>query len=260
MENDCRPIGVFDSGVGGISVLKELARLMPYENFIYYGDSLNAPYGTKSFEEVQALTFSTAKKLIDRGCKCLVIACNTATAAAVRPLRTMYEGVPVVGIEPALKPAVLSKQNGRVLVLATAVTLHEEKFHRLMSLYEDKADISTLPCPGIVEFVERGITEGEELDDYLRDLFFDYLENPPDSIVLGCTHYPFVKAAISNIFGDGVKIFDGGSGTARETLNQLKRNGLCRNTDSTGTIEFNNSNPDMIDLSKRLFSKEFTEI
>ena len=154
---DNRPIGVFDSGVGGISVLRELTSIMPNENYIYFGDSLNAPYGTRPLDEVRELTFHTAGHLIGMGCKCLVIACNTATTAAVRALRARYEGVPVIGIEPALKPAVLHKPHGRVLVLATAVTLHEEKFHRLMARYENDADIFTLACPGIVEFVERGI-------------------------------------------------------------------------------------------------------
>ena len=214
---DNRPIGVFDSGVGGISVLRELTSIMPNENYIYFGDSLNAPYGTRPLDEVRELTFHTAGHLIGMGCKCLVIACNTATTAAVRALRARYEGVPVIGIEPALKPAVLHKPHGRVLVLATAVTLHEEKFHRLMARYENDADIFTLACPGIVEFVERGIIEGEELIEYLKQLLRNYIDNPPDAVVLGCTHYPFVRKAIDSVLGGHAEIFDGGNGTARET-------------------------------------------
>lgn len=249
---DNRPIGVFDSGVGGISVLRELTSIMPNENYIYFGDSLNAPYGTRPLDEVRELTFHTAGHLIGMGCKCLVIACNTATTAAVRALRARYEGVPVIGIEPALKPAVLHKPHGRVLVLATAVTLHEEKFHRLMARYENDADIFTLACPGIVEFVERGIIEGEELTEYLKQLLQDYIDNPPDAVVLGCTHYPFVRKAIDSVLGGHAEIFDGGNGTAREAGHQLKLHDLCASPDSSGNVTILNSKPEMIPISEWL--------
>lgn len=254
MEYDNRPVGVFDSGVGGISVLRELISLMPNENYIYYGDSLNAPYGVRPLEEVRKLTFATAGYLIERHCKCLVIACNTATTAAVRALRARYEGVPVIGIEPALKPAVLHKPDGRVLVLATAVTLKEDKFRRLMCRYENDARISTLACPGIVEFVERGIIEGDELDSYLGRLLSDYIPNPPDAVVLGCTHYPFVRGAISKALSHKSEIFDGGNGTARETRHQLTLNGLCGAPDKTGSVTILNSRPEMVDISKWLLT------
>lgn len=254
MEYDNRPVGVFDSGVGGISVLRELISLMPNENYIYYGDSLNAPYGVRPLEEVRKLTFATAGYLIERHCKCLVIACNTATTAAVRALRARYEGVPVIGIEPALKPAVLHKPDGRVLVLATAVTLKEDKFRRLMCRYENDARISTLACPGIVEFVERGIIEGDELDSYLGRLLSDYIPNPPDAVVLGCTHYPFVRSAISKALRHKSEIFDGGNGTARETRHQLTLNGLCGSPDKTGSVTILNSRPEMVDISKWLLT------
>lgn len=254
MSYDSRPIGIFDSGVGGISVLRELMALMPNENYIYFGDSLNAPYGVRPLEEVRELTFATAEHLIDKNCKCLVIACNTATTAAVRPLRCRYQGVPVIGIEPALKPAVLHKPNGRVLVLATAVTLNEDKFHRLMALYENDADIMTLACPGIVEFVERGIIEGAELDAYLTELLSAYISNPPDAVVLGCTHYPFVRNSIDRVFGGRSEIFDGGNGTARETRHQLQLNGLCAAPDNKGNVTIMNSRPEMVNISKWLLS------
>ena len=249
------PIGVFDSGVGGISVLKELVNLMPNENFIYYGDSANAPYGVKSFDEVQRLTLATAAKLMDMKCKCLVIACNTATAAAVKELRRLYPDVPVIGIEPALKPAVLAKENGRVLVIATSVTLHEEKFHRLMLQYKDHASITTMPAPGIVEFVEKGITDGPELEGYLRELFSDYIDNPPDSLVLGCTHYPFVKDAIDRLFEGRTYIVDGGNGTARETLRQLAAHDLMAEDSAVGNVRIFNSREDMIPLCRQLLDR-----
>lgn len=252
MTPDNRPIGVFDSGVGGISVLGELIKLMPNENFIYFGDSQNAPYGTRPHEQVLELTLATAARLIGMQCKCLVIACNTATAAAVRPLRELYSGVPVIGIEPAIKPAVLNHPGGRVLVMATAVTLGEDKFHRLMARYEGMADISTLACPGIVEAVEKGIVDGPELEAYLKELLAPYIKNPPDAAVLGCTHYPFARRAISGVLGAHTKIYDGGGGTARETLRQLRQNGLCAAENMPGGIELYNSNEKMTGLSLTL--------
>lgn len=252
MYPDNRPIGVFDSGVGGISVLAELLRLMPNENYIYYGDSHNAPYGVRPCDEVKALTIATADKLLSMGCKCLVIACNTATSAAVRPLRAAHPDIPVIGIEPALKPAVLNKRNGYVLVLATAVTLAEDKFKRLMAQYDHQARIHTLACPGIVEFVEKGITEGPELTSYLTDLFKDYLDTPPDCVVLGCTHYPFVGECIKTIFGSNTQIFDGGEGTARETRHQLTINDICNDSTAQGSVQIFNSDADYIRIAEKL--------
>lgn len=252
MAEDNRPIGVFDSGVGGISVLGELTKLMPNENFIYFGDSRNAPYGTKPHELVRELTFATASLLIEAGCKCLVIACNTATAAAVRPLRELYPGVPVIGIEPAIKPAVLDNPDGHVLVMATPVTLGEDKFHRLMAKYDRMARISTLACPGIVEFVEKGIVEGEALEEYLRGLLAEYTDAPPDAAVLGCTHYPFVRRSISRVLGKNTGIYDGGGGTAREALHQLKLHDLLASPAQRGAVTLRNSNAQMVGLSREL--------
>lgn len=252
MNPDNRPVGVFDSGVGGISVLDELIRLMPNENFIYYGDSKNAPYGTKSHDEVKELTTATANRLLAMDCKALVIACNTATSAAVRPLRAAHPDVPVIGIEPALKPAVLDRISGYILVLATAVTLSEPKFINLMNEYKDMAEIRTLACPGIVEFVERGIIDGNELLSYLSDLFKDNLNPAPDGVVLGCTHYPFVSDCISRIFGKSTRIYDGGAGTARETLHQLSLHNLCNSPDNMGKVTILNSNPNYINIAEKL--------
>ena len=150
-----KPVGVIDSGVGGISVLKAMVEFMPYENFMYFGDSANAPYGQKSREEIRSLTMNNVAVLIERGCKAVVVACNTATAAAITELREKYPDTPMIGLEPALKPAVLHKANSRVIVMATPFTLKEEKFQRLKARYEDQAEIISLPCPEIVRFVER---------------------------------------------------------------------------------------------------------
>ena len=241
MDNSIRPIGVFDSGVGGISVLKELVRQMPGEDFIYFGDSVNAPYGTKPLEEVRQLTIDNVRFLLEGGAKSIVVACNTATSAAVADLRRMYPDVPLVGIEPAIKPAVMYKRNSCVVVMATPMTLKQEKFRNLMHKYEDMADIVPLPCPGLMEFVERGILDGEELTIYLERLLGTVSNKNASSIVLGCTHYPFLKDVIKRIAGAGVKVFDGGEGTAREMKRRLTEAGLLNMNASKGSVRFINS-------------------
>lgn len=241
MEKKQRPIGVFDSGLGGISVLRELVALMPQENYIFYGDSKHAPYGTKTLEEVQELTCADAKYLVEQGVKALVVACNTATSAAIPILRSGYADMPVIGIEPALKPAVLVKAHPRVLVMATPMTLREEKFRKLMDKFKEQAEILPLPCPGLVEFVERGELEGQELEAFLNGLFVPYKKQPIDCVVLGCTHYPFVRDSIQRVLGEHVLIFDGGAGTARETQRRLKEYGLLNTSDERGSVILQNS-------------------
>lgn len=236
-----RPIAVFDSGVGGISVLRELVRIMPNENYIYFGDSQNAPYGTKTLEEVRKLTRNHAMELFDRGAKGLVVACNTATSAAVRVLREEFLEIPIVGIEPAVKPAATFMENPRVLVMATPMTIREEKLKKLIAEYADLGEIIPLPCPGLMNFVERGDLDGEDLMRYLNELLFEYQKNPVDAVVLGCTHYPFVRNAIAKVLGEKVKIFDGGEGTAREMKRRLKEAGLLTAQETSGTVIFDNS-------------------
>lgn len=235
------PIGVFDSGVGGISVLRELVKVMPNENYLYFGDSIHAPYGTKALEEVRKLTIKNVEYLLEKGAKSIVVACNTATSAAVSVLRTMYPDVPLVGIEPAIKPAVLHKPGSRIIVMATPMTLRQEKFQRLMKQYEADAQIIALPCPGLMEFVERGDLDGEDLRKYLTELLWTVGEEEIDSIVLGCTHYPFARKMIAEIVGEKVAIFDGGNGTAREMQRRLQVAALCTDSTKRGVVEFLNS-------------------
>lgn len=250
MDKRQKPIAVFDSGAGGISVLKELVRLMPGENFIYFGDSLNAPYGTKPTDKVRELTIDSITKLINMGAKEAVVACNTATSAAVRNLRQMYPDVPVIGLEPAIKPAALFSDGGRVLVMATELTLREDKLHRLMDKYSDKADIILLPCPMLVEFAESGITGGNELDNYLNRILAPYI-NSVNAIVLGCTHFPLVRDAIQKAVGN-IKLFDGGNGAAREAKRRLEKLDLLSNN-TKGSIKFLSSLEGKENLYKNLF-------
>lgn len=254
-------IAVFDSGVGGISVLKRLVEIMPNEDFIYYGDSANAPYGTKTRDEVRELTCEHARELlIERRAKGLVVACNTATSAAVRFLREKYPDTPIVGIEPAVKPAVLFKENPRVLVMATPMTIREEKFQNLMKKYDDKGEIIPLPCPGLMNFVERGDLYGDDVKQYLEELLYDYTSNRVDAVVLGCTHYPFVREMIEEILGENVRVFDGGYGTAKEMKRRLEEKKLLSSKQTKGRVLFCNSLEgealgEKIKLCEKLFEK-----
>lgn len=252
------PIGVFDSGVGGISVLQELIKVMPNENYIYLGDSKHAPYGTKPLEEVRRLSFCNAEALLAQGAKGLVVACNTATSAAVRLMRGKYPQLPIVGIEPALKPAALEKEHPRVLVMATPMTVQQDKFKQLMARYADKAEIYPLPCPGLMEFVEAGDLDSEQLHDFLQQLLAPYLEKHLDSVVLGCTHYPFARKMIRRIVGDSVTIFDGGEGTAREMRRRLAAADLLNPATEPGWVRFENSvsTEAELQLCRRLLKQE----
>ena len=252
------PIGVMDSGMGGISVLRELASLLPNENFIFYGDSANAPYGSRDTEEIYELTENVVQKLIERGVKAVVIACNTASSAAGQRLREEYPELPIVAIEPALKPAVIACPQGRVVVLATEATLREKKFARLLEEWKSKAEILKLPLPGLPEFVERGELDSPALRSFLQQFFDTLGDKPVDGIVLGCTHYPFVRRVIKDMLGPDVKIFDGAPGTARQLRRRLYRRSLLSERQEAGKITWLNSSPDdkMLELSRKLFEIE----
>ncbi len=243
-------IAVFDSGVGGISVLRHLKRLLPEERFFYFGDSANAPYGTKSREQVKELTFAAAEKLMKKGIKALVVACNTATSAAINDLRAAYPELIVIGIEPALKLAADTHPGGRIGVMATPMTLREEKFAKLMERFAESNEIFKIPAPGLVELIESGRADSPETDELLRTLFKPYPHL--DALVLGCTHYPFAKKAISRVLGDGVALLDGGDGTARETRRRLEAAGLLRRGEGSVTIENSKDSPQLLALSRQL--------
>lgn len=249
------PIAVFDSGVGGISVLKRLWQLMPNEKYIYFGDSKNAPYGVKPTDEIKKLTFKNAEKLMQRGAKALVIACNTATAAAAADLREKYPSFPIIGLEPALKPAALSGDHPTVIVMATELTLREKKFAGLVSRFENDAKIIGLPAPGIVELVESGRADSREMDEYLKKLFLPFREEKRLCIVLGCTHFPFAKKSIRRVMGEDVLLFDGAFGAARHTKELIEEKNLLRDENAKGEILFENSDEGHIELSKVLFEE-----
>ena len=237
-------VAVFDSGLGGISVLGELVKFLPNENFIYFGDTANAPYGVRSADEVRELSFSAYEKLKQRGIKAFVIACNTATSVAAAALRERYPNDIIIGIEPALKPAVLYKEQPTVAVLATPLTLKEAKFASLLGKYEQCARVIPFACPGLVEFVERGEVSGEALEVFLSELLAPLKTEGLDAVVLGCTHYPLVKREIAKVLGEGVTVFDGSEGTARETRRRLLEASLLSEREGGEITFLDSSYPD----------------
>lgn len=249
-----KPIGFFDSGVGGLSVLKQAIALLPRENFTYFGDSKNAPYGIKTTEEVKQLTFNAVDFLLSKEVKAVVIACNTATSAAIEDIRKRYYFMPVIGIEPALKPAVELRRRGKIIVMATPVTLSERKFNNLVVEYGRNAEIESVPCPGLAEIIERGIIEGDIIRDYLLNKLNSFLGEDISCIVLGCTHYPFITNEIKKIVGAEVPIIDGSLGTSKQLRRQLLKNNIMNEGYNAGKVEIYNSseNVQMVNLSYNL--------
>lgn len=246
------PVGVFDSGVGGISVLRDLRALMPDEDFIYFGDGANAPYGEKSSGEIRVLAWNVVEKLLDRGIKALVIACNTATAAAAPLIRERLD-MPVVAMEPALKPASACAHGGKVVVMATPLTLSLDKFKRLMSEYG--RDALPMPCPGLMDMVERGVVDGPEMDEYLAGVREKIGGVRVDAVVLGCTHYVFLRTAVERAF-PGAQVIDGNGGTARQLKRLLEERGLARGESGrVGSVELITSgDPSEIELMRKLLN------
>jgi len=218
-----RPVGMLDSGLGGISVLAQALRGLPGEDYVYFGDTANIPYGDKEPEEVLRLTRQAVDKLIFHNCKAIVIACNTATSVAAQQLREELS-LPVIGIEPALKPASLLPGEGQILVLATQVTLRLAKFQALMERYGDHA--VPVPCSGLMECVEAGQMEGPQVHRLLQNLLTPYLDKPIKAVVLGCTHYPFLRHAIAGFLPQGTPLIDGNEGTVRQLGRRLREENL----------------------------------
>lgn len=245
------PIGVFDSGVGGIGTLSALRRELPRERFLFYGDTANAPYGTKSRDEVMACVSRIMEHLLAQDVKAVVIACNTATAVAAAELRARYE-VPIIGIEPALKPAHEMRREGSILVLATPMTLKLEKFHALYERYGEGA--IPLPCPGLMELVER--EADEEARRYLLELLEPYDLNKVDAVVLGCTHYVFLRPILRQILPDTAAVLDGNAGTARQLRRVLAARDLLAEGPGSITLETSGNPAQVLPVMRRLLGKE----
>ena len=277
MEKD-KAIGIFDSGLGGLSVLRKLKQELPGEDFIFYGDQKHAPYGEKSEEEVRSLSLSAYRFLQERGVKATVIACNTATSAAAPYLRELFPEDIIIGMEPAVKPAVehlralkhlpnaeaipsseslqasesLQDFKGRVsrnsppkiLIMATEHTIKGERLQQLISRFAHPSQFLLLPSPGIVRILEAGKGDSPEMQDYLEKLLLPYQKESISSIVLGCTHYPFVKKQIQKALPYPVAFFDGAEGTAKETRHRLEEKGLLKEGSQEGTVQLFSSSED----------------
>ncbi len=252
MSTKLDPIGVFDSGVGGISTLREMTQLLPQERFLYYGDAQNAPYGTKPKEEVLRCVREVVSVLLRQRVKALVIACNTATSAAAATLRQELT-IPVIGMEPALKPAQAARQGGRILVMATPLTLKEEKFERLMAQYGEGA--VKVPCPGLMELVEQD--DAPEAERYLRSLFAQYDLPQVDAVVLGCTHYVFLRPMIRAMLPERIVITDGNLGTARQLQRVLAKRELLSDTGVGQVILQTSGSQADLDMMHRLYEHGF---
>ena len=256
------PVGVMDSGIGGLSILKEARKILPKEDFIYFGDSKNAPYGMKTTEEIKKLTFDAFDYLNKKGIKAFVVACNTATGAAIKELRDAHPEMPIIGVEPAVKPAVVCNQGGEIIVMATPATLRQDKFKDLLSKYENEAKIVTLGCDGLVELIENGNFDRKVIFGYLNTKLGPLLSENVESIVLGCTHYPFIKDLIKefltelNAKYEKILLIDGSKGTSSEIKRRLEKAGFLKEN-GEGSILIENSlegieKDKILELSKRL--------
>ena len=235
--NKNNPIGVFDSGVGGISVLKHIHALLPHENLIYVADSANAPYGNKTPEFIQQRTLEIADFLIKQGAKALVIACNTATAAAAETLRAIY-ALPIIGMEPAVKPAAAATKNGVIGVLATVGTLKSAQFAALLESYGRNVKVVTEACVGLVECIERGELNHDSTKALIQQYCQPLLDEGADTIVLGCTHYPFVRPLIEQLVGENIAIIDTGAAVAKQLQKKLAEQDMLMTTHQLAQVEF----------------------
>lgn len=232
-----KPIGIFDSGIGGTSVFKEIKALLPHEHTIYLADSSNAPYGNKSKEKIIDLSIKNTELLISKGCKLIVVACNTATTNAIKTLRDTYD-VPFIGIEPAIKPAALSTATKAVGILATKGTLTSELFHRTTDLYSQGIKVIEQVGEGIVTLIEEGKTESDAMKVLLKTYLKPMLDANIDYLVLGCTHYPYLIPILLDMLPNHVKIIDSGQAVARQTKAILEQRELLNTHTSNGNNQF----------------------
>lgn len=219
-------IGVFDSGLGGLSVLRTLREALPYESFVYLGDGARCPYGERSRQEILHYTEKAVARLLEEGCKLIVVACNTATAVAIKSLRERYPDLPIVGLEPAVKPAALTTKSGIIGVLATRRSLEGDHFRATAAKYGDSVNILTAVGEGFVEAVERDQESAPESEEMVRRVVEPMVEAGADKIVLGCTHYPFLREVIERVAGNGVEVIDSADAVARRVAMLLDEYGI----------------------------------
>ena len=239
------PIGLFDSGIGGTSIWKEVHALMPNENTIYLADSKNAPYGLKSKDEIIALSFKNTEFLLENNCKIIVVACNTATTNAIKELRAKYN-VPFIGIEPAIKPAALQSKTQTIGILATKGTLNSELFHKNVANHPDVKIIEQIGH-GLVQLIENGDMDSAEMEELLKSYLNPMVEKNIDYLVLGCSHYPYLIPQIKKIIPPQIKIIDSGEAVAKQTQKILEQNNLLNfSKRKSSQIFYTNSEPEVL--------------
>ena len=232
------PIGLFDSGMGGLSVWREIRAALPAESLIFFGDGVRCPYGSRPESQVLQFTVEAVERLIAEGCKLIVIACNTATAVAIDYLRERYADIPFVGLEPAVKPAALTTKTGVVAVLATERSLKGRLFVQTSAKYEQSVQIIKAVGEGFVEIVEQSAEHESATIDVVRRVVEPLLAAGVDKIVLGCTHYPFLREVIAKVAGEGVEIIDSSEAVARRGATLLDENNLRANENATAEYRF----------------------
>ncbi|MGJ8658135.1 MAG: glutamate racemase [Akkermansiaceae bacterium] len=255
LENEPQPtkIGILDSGVGGLSVLLEIIKLLPHADIDYIGDSSWCPYGTKSPDQIQHRVTKLAKQLINRGADIIVIACNSATIHAVESVRKQFN-IPFVGMEPAVKPAAQATHSNIIGILATEASIAGEKFHHLIHTHAppSKIKVITQPCPRFVELVESGILTGDEINAAISEYTQPMITDGADTLVLGCTHYPFLRQAIQSLVGAHITLIDTGAAVAKRTLSLLSEKTI---SSSNRPAKINIQTTGSLDLLENIFPK-----
>ncbi|MEY5099995.1 MAG: hypothetical protein RJA36_2714 [Pseudomonadota bacterium] len=238
LHDRARPIGVFDSGVGGLSVLREIRRALPNESLCYVADSGHAPYGEKSAGHIEARSRHIIRFLLEQGAKAVVVACNTVTGLMIQHLRAAFPGLPIVAIEPAVKPAALATRSGVVGVLATRQTVASPGLARLVQAHANGARVLLQACPGWAERVERGELDGPATEAAVAQYVRPLLDQGADTLVLGCTHYPFLAPLVRRLAGADVAVLDPAPAVARELARRLDSLGLLQDADVAGAEHF----------------------
>lgn len=240
------PIGIFDSGIGGTSIWKEIHKFLPHENTIYLADSKNAPYGPKGKERITELSVKNTELLLAKNCKIIVVACNTATTNAIKHLRSTYD-VPFIGIEPAIKPAALQTKSNTIGILATKGTLSSELFHKTSDLYANGVKVVEQVGEGLVPLIENQQIESPEMEDLLKKYLEPMLQANIDYLVLGCSHYPYLIPKLQELLPKHIQIIDSGIAVARQTKAILEQHHLLNTSNELGNCTFySNGNPEIL--------------
>ena len=253
-------IGVFDSGVGGLSILDEALQQLPHHNYIYFADSANAPYGDKPPQWIAERSLQICRYLVEQDCSAIVVACNTATAEALATIRSTLD-IPIIGVEPGIKPAAMQSQNGIVGVLATEATLNSDKFNALLATLPEHCQFIKQAGAGLVPLIEAGLIETPEMQALLRSHLKPIQDQGADTLVLGCTHYPFLKKMIRAVVGDSMTLIDTSDAVVRQLLRQMHQQGLIVSSKHSPKLSLlSTANADTLEaMAERLLHRDLSK-